>query len=219
MGSGGSTTQIRNRDPESPELVNLRSNLYNAVMPGLQSFSPSNWDNARNTANNAIQMQTQLISQLPGTLSNGTGIADEIAAIARTGSIPSGVTDNLNASVNQNLKSGMGTMLNSLSSRGVLNSSITGQGINSLSKQAADAYNRNYLNAYNATINGLGTALQGQQANTSALLSATNALGKIPSQAYEATGASLTPAFNLWKAMQSSYDSRQDYDTVVKQGK
>ena len=110
-------------------------------------------------------------------------------------------------------------MLNNLASRGIVNSSITGQGINNLSQQAADAYNRNYLQAYNATINGLGTALQGQQANTGALMQGVAGLGAIPGQAYEAAGAGITPAFNLWKAWQNSYDTRTDYDTVVQQGK
>ena len=219
MGSGGSTTRIQKRDPEPAQLTNIRTGLYNAVMPGLQSFSADNWTNAQNTANQALNQQKELMSQLPGALNRSNGIAEEIAQIARTGNIPSAVTDNLNASVNQGLKSSMGSMLNNLSSRGVINSSITGQGINNLSQSAADAYNRNYLNAYNATINGLGTALQGQQANTGALMQGVAGLGAIPNQAYEAAGAGITPAFNLWKVMQSSYDTREDYDTVVQQGK
>ena len=219
MGSGGSTTQYRRRDEEPQNLINLRDNLYNAVMPGLQSFSADNWNNAQNTANQALSMQKYLLAKLPNALNNSSNIADEIAQIARTGNIPSDVTNNLNASVNKELQSGMGTMLNNLASRGVVNSSITGQAVNNLSQQAADAYNKNYLSAYNSTINGLGTAMQGQQANTSALMQGIAGLGAIPSQAYEAAGAGLTPAFNLWKAWQNSYDNREDYDTVVKQGK
>ena len=219
MGSGGSTTQYRKRDDEPQNLINLRNSLYNAVMPGLQSFSAENWNNAQNTANQALNMQKNLLSQIPDTLNQNSNIANEIAQIARTGNIPSTVTNNLNASVNKELQSGMGTMLNNLASRGVVNSSITGQAINNLSQQAADAYNKNYLSAYNSAINGLGTALQGQQANTGALMSGIAGLGAIPSQAYEAAGAGLSPAFNLWKAWQNSYDGREDYDTVVQQGK
>ena len=219
MGSGGSTTQYRSRDPEPQGLTNLRSKLLDTVMPGLESFSADNWTNAQNTANQALDMQKDLMSQLPGALNKSSGIADEIAQIARTGNIPSAVTNNLNASVNKELQSGMGSMLNNLASRGVVNSSITGQGINNLAQNAADAYNKNYLQAYNATINGLGTALQGNQANTGALMQGVAGLGAIPSQAYEAAGAGITPAFNMWKAWQSSYDNRQDYDTVVQQGK
>ena len=219
MGSGGSTTQIRTRDPEPDYLKNIRTGLYNAVMPGLQSFNPDDWTNARNTANQALNQQRELLSQIPQTLNQNNGLANEIAQIARTGNIPSAVTDRLNSSVNHELQSGMGTMLNNLASRGVVNSSITGQAMNNLSQQAADAYSKNYLSAYNAVLGGLGTALQGQQANTGALMQGIAGLGAVPGQAYEAAGSGITPAFNLWKAMQNSYDTRTDYDTVVQQGK
>ncbi|MBQ3399557.1 MAG: hypothetical protein IJG51_11765 [Synergistaceae bacterium] len=219
MGSGGSSTRIQKRDPEPEYLTNIRSELLDKVMPGLQSFNPDDWNTARQTANNALSQQSQLLSQIPGAINQNNAIASEIANVARTGNIPSGVTDRLNDSVNQNLKSGLGTMLNNLAGRGVVNSSITGQGISNLSQQAADAYNRNYLQAYNSVLGGLGQAMQGQQSNSASLLSAVNALGNIPSQAYEGVGAQLTPAFNMWKALQSSYDNREDYDTVVKQGK
>lgn len=219
MGSGGSSYQVRTRDPEPEYLTNIRSKLYDVVMPGLQSFSPDNWTNAQNTANQALNQQNELLSNLPSALNQSSGIANEIANVARTGNIPSAVTNNLNASVNNELKSGLGTLLNNLASRGVVNSSITGQGINNLAQNAADAYNKNYLQAYNSTINGLGAALQGQQANTGALMQGIAGLGAIPGQAYEGAGAGITPAFNLWKAMQSSYDNRSDYDTIVQQGK
>ena len=220
MGSGGSSaTQYRKRDPEPAYLTNIRSKLYDKVMPGLETFDANDWNTARQTANNALAQQSQLLSQIPSTLNQNNSIASEIASIARTGNIPSTLTNNMNASVNNALQSGMGTMLNSLANRGVVNSSITGQAMNNLSQQAADAYNKNYLSAYNAVLGGLGSAMQAQQNNSGTLLSAVNALGNIPSQAYGAAGAAITPAFNLWKAMQSSYDNREDYDTVVQQGK
>ena len=220
MGSGGSSsTQYRKRDPEPDYLQNIRSKLYDKVMPGLQSFSADDWNTARQTANNALAQQSQLLSQIPATLNQNNGIASEIASIARTGNIPTTLANNMNASVNKELQSGIGTMLNDLANRGVVNSSITGQAMNNLSQQAADAYNKNDLNAYNSVLGGLGSAMRGQQSNSNALLSAVNALGNIPSQAYEGVGAQITPAFNLWKAMQASYDGREDYDTVVKQGK
>ena len=220
MGSGGSSsTQYAKRDPEPEYLKNIRSKLYDKVMPGLESFSADDWNTARQTANNALAQQSQLLSQIPSTLNQNNGIASELASIARTGNIPSTLTNNMNASVNKELQSGIGTMLNNLATRGVVNSSIMSQGVNNLSQQAADAYSKNYLNAYNSVLGGLGSAMQGQQSNSNALLAAVNALGNIPSQAYEGAGAGITPAFNLWKALQASYDNREDYDTVVQQGK
>lgn len=113
----------------------------------------------------------------------------------------------------------MGNMLNGLANRGVVNSSITSQGVNNLSQAAADAYNRNYLNAFNSVINGYAQGLQGAQSNAGTLMQGVNALGSIPGQAYEGATAPLMPGFNMWKAWQNSYDNREDFDTVVKQGK
>lgn len=221
-GGGTETTTIPKRDPEPEELTNLRLGLYQKVAPGLESYDVKNWQNAQNITNQVLNAQSSLIGQLTGdkgALSQNNTLANELASIARTGNIPSGVSDRLNSSVNQDLQSSMGTMLNNLASRGVLNSSVTTTGTNQLSQAAADAFNRNYMTAYNAVLGGLGTALQSGQNNTAAMLSAIGTLGNIPSQAYEAAGAGLTPALNLWKAWQSSYDNREDYDTVVKQGK
>ena len=144
MGSGGySEHQVATKGPESEELKNIRTELYDKIMPGLQNFDPNDWNTARNTANTALQQQTQLLSKIPETLTQNAGIANEIATLARTGNLPSGLAENLNTSVNQELKSGMGTMLNNLANRGIVNSSTMTQGVNNLSQQAADAYTRN----------------------------------------------------------------------------
>lgn len=218
MGSGGySEHQVPTKGPEPEELKNIRTELYNRIMPGLQNFDANDWNTARNTANQALQQQSQLLSKIPETLTQNANIANEIATIARTGNLPSGLAQNLNTSVNQELKSGMGTMLNNLASRGVVNSSIMSQGVDNLSQQAADAYTKNYMTAYQAALGGMGSALQGQQNNLSGLTTGVYALGKIPEQSYEGAAAQIMPAYNMWKAMQNSYDNRQDFDTVVTQ--
>lgn len=220
FGSGGSeTTTVRKRDPEPNELINLRNTLYNKIFPGLQSYDANAWKNAQGTVSTALQQQNQLLSQIPNQINQNNDVINEMLGVTRTGNIPSGLTQNMNASVNKELQSGMGSMLNGLANRGVVNSSIASQGINNLSQQAADAYNKNYLTAYNAVLNGYGNALQGNQANTQSLLSTINALGNIPNQAYEGEYAGIMPAFNMWKAWQNSYDNREDYDTIVQQGK
>lgn len=218
MGSGGySEHKVAKRNPEPEYLTNIRTNLYDKILPGLESFSADDWNTARNTATQALQQQSQLLSKIPETLTQNANIANEIATLARTGNLPSGLAENLNASVNQELQGGIGTMLNNLASRGVVNSSIMSQGVNNLSQQAADAYTKNYMAAYQAALGGMGAALQGQQNNLSGLTTGVYALGKIPEQSYEGAAAQLMPAYNMWKAMQSSYDNREDYDTIVQQ--
>ena len=232
-GGGSSTQQIRKRDPEPGELTNLRKSLYDAITPGVQLFDPQSWRKAQGISNNALEQQQNLLNRqqellggIPGALDKSNGILDEMMSVVRSGAVPSALTDAANASVNKGLQSGMGSMLNGLANRGVVNSSITSKGINHLAQNAADAMNTNYLNAFNSVINGYGQGLAGSQGNTSALLGAANALntgintlGAIPGQAYEGVSAGLMPAFNLWKAWQNSYDKREDYDTIVREGK
>ena len=214
-GGGYEERQVATRGPEPNELKNLRMNLYDKILPGLQNFNADDWNTARNTANQALSQQTQLLSKIPETLNQNAGIANELATLARTGNLPSGLTKNLNASVNQELRGSMSTMLNNLANRGVVNSSIMTQGVNNLSQQAADAYARNYMTAYQAALSGMGSALQGQQNNLSGLTTGVYALGKIPEQSYEGAAAQIMPAYNMWKAWQNSYDNRQDFDTVM----
>ena len=220
FGGGGSSSQrIQKRDPEPENLTNLRNSLYEAISPSIQIYDPAQWQKAQNISNNALEQQQKLIGGVGGAIDKSNGILDEMMNVVRTGAVPSALTDAANASVNKGLQSGMGSMLNSLGNRGVVNSSITSKGINGLAQNAADAMNANYLNAYNSVINGYAHGLNGAQGNTSALLGAANAVGNVPTQAYEGASAALMPAFNFWKAWQNSYDNREDYDTIVKQGK
>ena len=218
-GGGGGSQQVRKRDPEPQELINLRNELYNQVLPGLQSFNPNSWKKAQETSNKALQQQNSLLEQIPSKLNRNDDILNKILTLTETGNIPNGITNRLNASVSNELQNSMGGMLNDLSQRGVLNSSVTTAGTNNLSQAVADAYNKNYLTAYNSVLNGYNSMLQGSQNDANSLLSTVNVLGGIPSQSYENAYAGLMPAFNMWKAWQNSYDSREDYDTIVKQGK
>ena len=216
-GSKTETQRIAKRDPEPQELTDLRNNLSNIFSNSLEGFDANSWGKAQGIANNALDMTSDLMGQLPGLLDKNNALVDELADVARTGTLPSALTNAMNASVNQGLQSSMGSMLNGLANRGVLNSSVTTAGTNQLSQAAADAYNRNYLTAYQSVLGGLGSALQGQQNNTSATLSALGALGSIPSQAYETIGAGLTPAYNFWKDWQNFYQNDDPYDTILTQ--
>ena len=217
-GGSTSTQQIQKRAPQPEELNTLAQGLFSKIYPSLQSFNSDTFNQAQNTANNAIQQQNKFLSQIPSALSNNQNIVNEMLDVTRSGNIPSGLSNAMNASVNKELQNSMGTMLNGLSGRGVLNSSITGQGISRLGQQAADAFNKNYLSAYQTALSGYGQALQGSQNNTGALLNAINAVGNIPSQAYEGAYAGLMPAFNLWQTWQQLENSKPEmYDTVVTQ--
>ena len=220
MGSGGtSTTRIQKRDPEPDELKNIRLGLYNKISPGLEAFDSNNWNKARNITDNSLNLQNSLISQIPGQLNQSNSILSSMINTANSGELPSAITDRLTSGVTKQLQSSLGTLLNNMASRGAVNSSITGQGISRLGQQAAEAFNNNYLNAFNSVLSGQAQALQGSQNNTTSLLSSLGTAAQLPAQAYEGATAGIMPAYNFWKELQKSYDGREDYDTIVQQGK
>lgn len=221
FGSGGSSTQqIQKRAPQPTQLNTLAQGLYDKIYPTLQTFNANNLPKAQNLSDNAMQQQSNMLSQVPSSMNRSNDILNKMLNVTETGEIPLGLANNMNSIVNKELSDSMGNMLNGLSNRGVVNSSITGQGISRLGQQAADAYNKNYLTAYNAVLNGYGQALQGAQNNTSQLSGLINSLGTIPSTAYDNAYAGLMPAFNFWKTWQSLENSKpEEYDTVVQQGK
>ena len=255
FGGGSSTTRIPKRDPEPSELTNLRNALYSKILPTVENYDANAWTKAQQTANKALDMQQNLLQQATNATNNlqsslnqnqnqiqqsingNQNLLNEMLGVVRSGNVPSTLTNNLNASVNKELQGSMGNMLNSLANRGVVNSSITQKGINNLSQQAADAFNRNYLSAFNSVLSGYGQGLQAAQGNTAMMLEANNAqnslasqipamllqvanqYGSIPTQAYQGAGAALSPAYNMWQTWQQSYDNSDPYDTIVKQGK
>jgi hypothetical protein len=99
-----------------------------------------------------------------------------------TGAVPSPIMEALQSTVNQGLKKSMGSSLNDLASRGVLNSSVTNKGMSDMSNAAGDALNRGYLDAFNSALAGYqgnaGTAATaGSQLVDSTLKVNNNALG------------------------------------------
>ena len=217
-GGGSSTYRVPIKDPPPDELVNLRQGIFNKLMPGLNSFNTENWNKAQQITDNALDQIGNLSGKIPGQLDKANSLVDSLSGVLQSGEIPSSITDKLNAGVTKDLQSSMGSMLNNLSKRGVLNSSITSQGTSRLGQQAADAFNKNYLNAFNSVVNGYGSAISGAQGNTSALLQSISAMSGLPSAAFSGAYAGLTPAYNFWKDWQNSYDGAQQYDTVVEQG-
>jgi hypothetical protein len=76
------------------------------------------------------------------------------AQVANTGEIPEVIANALRAETDRGLKNSIGSSLASLASRGVLNSSVTNKGLADTARAAGDAYNRNYLDAYNTVLGG-----------------------------------------------------------------
>ncbi len=122
-------------------------------------------------------------------LSNAMSTSDSalsgVTALAN-GELPQAYLDNMTDAISSTVNSTVGSAINSLGSRGVLNSSVTNTSLNDISKNVSDTVAENYLNNI-STLNGL----YGQQATLA---------GNDISLAAAAQEAAQTPALNLWNA-------------------
>ena len=64
FGTKTSVQQVQKRDKQPEELNTLAQGLYNKIYPGLQNFNANQFTQAQNVANNALQQQSNLISQI-----------------------------------------------------------------------------------------------------------------------------------------------------------
>ena len=74
--------------------------------------------------------------------------------LLETGQIPQPILDAMQAAMNANVNSSVGSNINSLASRGVINSSVTNRGIADMSKAVADSTHAGYLDAFNTMLGG-----------------------------------------------------------------
>lgn len=102
------------------------------------------------------------------------------------GELPSAYQQNMENSIRSGVQNTMGTTLNDLANRGVLNSSVTNTAMNDISKNASDTMAQNYGNNIQL-LSGLGQ----QQIDNSASTIATSAAAQEAAQ---------QPALNLWNA-------------------
>lgn len=213
-----SITKVPKRDPD-PQLDDLRDSLHQIIDPSIEAFDPNSWAQALERQNKATELSDSLMGGVQGNIDENQAMLNEYLNVLRSGTVPQNLMDNMTASVNRGLQTGMGSMLNSNASRGVLNSSVTSQGINNLSRAGANALQDNYLNIWNAALTGYQGGMNAGNQNVQTRISAATAAQDQGKNAWEAAAAPLTTAYNFWKDRQSSYDSREDYDTVVEQGK
>lgn len=102
------------------------------------------------------------------------------------GILPSAYQQNMENSIRSGVENTMGSTLNSLGARGILNSSVTNTAMNDISKNASDTMAQQYSNNI-STLNGL----YGQQASLA---------GQGITTAAAAQEAAQQPALNLWNA-------------------
>lgn len=132
----------------------------NAALSGLGN----QFTNASNIGNNAL-------SQLSNGYGNAANTTNAYLASLAQGQLPSAYQNAMEKSIASGLQRTMGNNLNNLANRGVLNSSVTNQAMNDISRNAADTVAQQYqqnigqvANLYNQQLGNTNNAL-GQQTN------------------------------------------------------
>lgn len=201
MSSGGKSksTTYRKRDPMPAELSQLQKTIYDMLSPTASGQYTDEW---KNSAFGSTYLNS--MDSIAKANTNSNSMQDALTDITTTGSLPQAVTDNMNASINAELRKNSGSLLNDLASKGVLNSSVTNRGMGALTSNAADAYAKSYLDTYNSVSGNLNSGLQ-------------TLLG-VPDSANTAIKATYSPVYDLWKDWYQTYASSEDNDTVVEQG-
>ncbi|MCI6233223.1 MAG: hypothetical protein MR630_11545 [Selenomonas sp.] len=218
---GGTT--VTNNSTYTPteyelQLQKSQADYANAIAPN------SLWlnDTARKILENSIgsvqvdfnklnDQAQQLISQNQQNLANlapsNTAAANKANATLgqlQNGILPSQYQTNMQNAIRSTLQNTMGTQLNNLANRGVLNSSVTSTAMNDISKNAADTVAQQYQNNIQ-TVGGLANrqmanTLNANSANAGIYGNLINSATQPITTAASAQEAAQKPALNLWNA-------------------
>ena len=163
-----------------------------------------NFDKLNNQAQQLISQNQQNMAKLAPSNTTAANKANATLWQLQQGVLPSAYQTNMQNAIRSTLQNTMGTQLNSLGNRGVLNSSVTTSAMNDISKNAADTVAQQYQNNIQ-TVGGLANR---QMANTMNANSANaNIYGNLINSATQpittaaaAQEAAQKPALNLWNA-------------------
>ena len=219
---GGGTT-VNNTSTYTPTEYELQ--LQKAQADYAKAIAPNSlWlnDTARNILQNSIgavrvdfdRLNNQAQQQIAQNQQNLANLAPSNTAAAnkanatlgqlQNGILPSAYQTNMQNAIRSSLQNTMGTQLNSLANRGVLNSSVTTSAMNDISKNAADTVAQQYQNNIQ-TVGGLANrqmanAMNANSANAGIYGNIINSATQPTTTAAAAQEAAQKPALNLWNA-------------------
>jgi hypothetical protein len=183
-GKGGSSTTVQSYQPTANEdaLTGKALEYANAVSPNALRLN----DIAGNLLYNSLgDTQVNYNSLLQNALSNIATAQNGVNNLAQ-GNLPSAYQTNMENSIRSGVQNTLGTQINSLANRGVVNSTVTNNSMKDISDSAANAMAQQYSNNI-----GTLSQLYGQIADTSQLPITTSAAAQEAQQ---------QPAINLWNA-------------------
>lgn len=179
---GGSSTTVQSYQPTAEEkrLWKLQGDYEEAVMPNALELNTK----AKNLLENSIGETQVDYKGLLNQAQNYNNAAMSGYQNLANGELPSSYTDNINQAVTRSVNNSMGSMLQNLGSSGVLNSSVTSQGIQGINQAAANTA----ADMYNQDI----SQLAGIYGNMSNMAGTNISLGAAAQEAAQ------QPAMNLW---------------------
>ena len=194
--------QIANATGGLTDMIGANNAAVNAANAQLGAYTPQ-FQAAANTANGALGALAPQYQAATNTTNTALGnISPQYMSVANAangtlgslanGVIPTAYQENMENAIRSGLQNTMGSTINGLGQRGVLNSSVTNTAMNDISKNAADTVAQHYQQNINQvgdltqqqlgninTALGAQTSLEQQQlGNTSALLGAQGGLAQ-----------------------------------------
>lgn len=183
MGKKGTTTvQSYTPTAEEKQLMQQAVNYADAVSPNALALN----NLAANLLGGSYGAVQADYGQMNTTAQNQIAAAQQGLAALTQGQLPTAYTDNLQSTLNRSVNTALGSTLQNLSSRGVLNSSVTNTALQGISDAAANAMANNYQN----TINQLAGLYTNQIASATSPITTSSA----------AQEAAQKPALDLWSA-------------------
>ena len=181
---GGSSTTVQSYKPTEQEI-----RLQKAAADYSEAIAPNAlWLNgvARGLLQDSLGTIQVDYNQLLNNANQQTSAAQQGVANLTQGILPSAYQQNMENAIRSGVNNTMGSTLNNLGARGILNSSVTNTAMNDISKNAADTMAQQYQSNI-GTLNGL----YGQQASLAGQNITTSAAAQQAAQ---------QPALNLWNA-------------------
>lgn len=162
------------------------------------------YNNLNNSAQNQINDGNVGLNQL--LQSNGPALekTNKTLSNLQNGQLPSEYLNNMSSAIKTGVDNTVGSNLNYLAQRGVINSSVTNKAFNDIEGNVSNAMAQNYLNNIN-TVSGLSNAqlhntLSTNNDNANIYNNKINSATAGTTAAAAAQEAAQQPAINLWNA-------------------
>lgn len=184
---GGGSTTVNNSSTYQPSAYELQ--LQKAQADYANAIAPNSlWlnDTARKILQNSLGAVQVDFNGLNQNAQKQINNANAGINGLENGQLPQGYLDNMTNAIKSGVTNSYGTLLNNSAQNGVLNSSVTTQGMNDISKNVSDTMAR----SFNDNINTLAGMYNNQINNAASGITTAAA----------AQEAAQQPALNLWNA-------------------